>query len=51
MFLLKKDKSNFKLEKKASYSTHNVTEIEYFLIFISVIYRTMGSVWVQFIQL
>ena len=54
MSLLKKDKSNFKLEirKKTSYrtGTHNVTEIDYFLIFISVIYRTMGSVWVQFIQ-
>ena len=49
MFLLKKDKSNFKLEirKKhiTQYGTHNVTEIDYFLIFISVIYCTMGSVY------
>ena len=56
MSLLKKDKSNFKLEIRKKNivqnhtGKHNVTEIEYFLIFISVIYRTIGSVWVHFIQ-
>ena len=45
IFLLKKDKSNFKLEKNCMVrygnGTHNVTEMDYFLIFISVIYRTV----------